>query len=56
MSLARRAVDAIFSLDPKTSAPYVLLTNKYPPLGRCDRGELCERNDKKEEQWQETKL
>ncbi|XP_074343585.1 pentatricopeptide repeat-containing protein At4g20770-like [Apium graveolens] len=36
VSLARRAADALFSLDPKNSAPYVLLANMYSSLGRWD--------------------
>lgn len=36
VTLARRAADALFSLDPKNSAPYVLLANMYSSLGRWD--------------------
>lgn len=34
VSLARRSADELFSLDPKNSAPYVLLANMYASLGR----------------------
>lgn len=36
VSLAKRAADELFRLDPKNSAPYVLLANMYSSLGRWD--------------------
>ncbi|XP_057984075.1 pentatricopeptide repeat-containing protein At4g20770 [Malania oleifera] len=36
VSLARRAADELFHLDPQNSVPYVLLTNIYASLGRWD--------------------
>lgn len=36
VSLARRAAEELFRLDPQNSAPYVLLANIYSSLGRWD--------------------
>ncbi|GAV87209.1 PPR domain-containing protein/PPR_1 domain-containing protein/PPR_2 domain-containing protein [Cephalotus follicularis] len=36
LSLAKRAADELFRLDPQNSAPYVLLGNIYASLGRWD--------------------
>ncbi|KAK3041859.1 hypothetical protein RJ639_001227 [Escallonia herrerae] len=36
VSLAKRAAEELFLLDPQNSAPYVLLANMYSSLGRWD--------------------
>ncbi|KAI3701679.1 hypothetical protein L6452_26930 [Arctium lappa] len=36
VSLARRAAEELFRLNPRNSAPYVLLANMYSSLGRWD--------------------
>ncbi|CAL1402712.1 unnamed protein product [Linum trigynum] len=36
VSLARRAADELFRLDPQNSSPYILLANIYTSLGRWD--------------------
>lgn len=36
LSLAKRAAEELYRLDPRNSAPYVLLANMYSSLGRWD--------------------
>ncbi|KAG5530415.1 hypothetical protein RHGRI_025386 [Rhododendron griersonianum] len=41
VSLARRAAEELFRLDPQNSAPYVLLANMYSSLGRWEEAKVC---------------
>ncbi|KAF7119346.1 hypothetical protein RHSIM_Rhsim13G0115900 [Rhododendron simsii] len=40
VSLARRAAEELFRLDPQYSAPYVLLANMYSSLGRWEEAKV----------------
>ncbi|KAF7132046.1 hypothetical protein RHSIM_Rhsim09G0006000 [Rhododendron simsii] len=40
VSLARRAAEELFRLDPQNSAPYVLLANMYSSLGRWEEAKV----------------
>ncbi|MCI09542.1 pentatricopeptide repeat-containing protein [Trifolium medium] len=40
LSLAKRAAEELYRLDPQNSAPYVLLANMYSSMGRWDDAQV----------------